>query len=163
MPEPFRLISEYFWLVLLGFSAFNYLKAKRDLSVRYPGPGAEGGEAGAYLLRFAIASALPWVVMGVGQISGATPSVWYYFRPQDGNPFVLAWLGTVFLLSAVYAWWVIFEGGAKRVREFNLMAVIGQHSSTQSERVIKLLAAGSVLLFPVWVLLAVSMNAKVPH
>ena len=161
MPDVFRLLSEFLWLVLLGFSAFNYLKAKRELSVRQP--GRQHGEAEAYLLRFAVASALPWVLMGVGQISGATHSIWYYFRPQDANPFVLAWLGTTFLLSAVYAWWVLFAGGAKRVREYNLMAVVGQHSSAQSERAIKLFAAGGVLLFPVWVLVAVSMNAKAPY
>ncbi len=163
MPDLFRFISDYFWLIALGFSAFNYVKAKRDLSAQPPTVSGTNENAEVYLSRFAIASASPWLVMAAGQISGATPSVWYYFRPQDGNPFVLAWLGVIFILSTAFAWWVLFAGGARTVREFNLMAVVGQPNSGKSERAIKLTAAVGVLIFPVWVIAAVYMNAKVPY
>jgi hypothetical protein len=101
--------------------------------------------------------------MGVGQVSGATPNVWYYFRPQDGNLFVLAWLAVAFLLSVTYAWWVVFAGGAQRVRELNLMAALGQQrSKPPSERTIKVFAVGTLLVFPGWLYLVVSMNAPLP-
>ncbi len=166
MPDLFRLISEYFWLVALGFAAFNYWKAARDTS-RDTSPG-KVAEAKTYLRNFALASALPWFIMGAGQITGATPTVWSYFRPQDSNVFVLAWLGlawlaSVFALSCVFAWWVFLAGGARKVAEFNLVAVFGQHGAKPpSEKMIKFFAALGVLMLPIWVYMAVSMNAPLP-
>jgi hypothetical protein len=161
MPDFFRFISEYFWLVALGFAAFNYWKADRGTS-RLTSPN-KVLEAKGYLRIFALASALPWVIMGAGQVSGATPSVWHYFRPQDGNVYVLGWLASVFALSCVFAWWVFLAGGAKKVVEFNLIAVLGQYGAKPpSERMIKFFAALGVLMFPIWVYMAVSMNAPLP-
>ena len=161
MPDFFRLISEHFWLVALGFAAFNYWKADRE-ATRLASPGRVS-EARAYLRNFALAFAIPWVIMGVGQVTGATPTVWQYFRPQDGNVYVFGWLASVFALSCAFAWWVFLAGGARKVVEFNLVAVLGQHGpKPPSERMIKFFAALGVLMFPIWVYMAVSMNAPLP-
>src|SRR6187397_1248181 len=85
--EPFRLISQFFWLICLGVSLINYIVARRRIA---PGPNSE--DAIRYLDWMSFAGAVPWGLMGVGQISGFTPTVWYYFRPQDLNPFVVLWL-----------------------------------------------------------------------
>lgn len=162
MPDFFRLINEYFWVIALGFALFNFWKADRDTTGAV-GPD-KARQARSYLRNFALASALPWVIMGAGQITGATPTVWHYFRPQDGNVFVLVWLATVFALSCAFACWVFLASGAKKVVEFNLMAVLGQHGDKPpSENMIKFFAALGVLIFPVWVYLAVSMNAPLPQ
>ena len=161
MPSVFRVLSEYFWLISLGFGAFNYRKASGAIASSEP--SGQTSEAGTYLKRFAAGANLPWVVMGLGQILGYTPTVWYYSRPQDGNPFVIAWLAIVLLVTCVYAWWVLFNGGSQKVRDLNLMAVVGQHSSTpRSLLSIKLFAAFGPLFFPVWLYLVVSMNASLP-
>jgi len=161
MPDFFRLISEYFWAIALAFSAFNYWKADRDTTSAVGADKAT--EARTYVRIFAVAGALPWVVMGAGYITGATPTVWHYFRPQDGGTFVLAWLATVFALSCTFAWWVFLRHGAKTVVEFNLMAALGQHGSkSPSENMVKFFAALGVLAFPIWVYVAVSMNAPLP-
>lgn len=95
--------------------------------------------------------------------TGYTPTVWHYFRPQDGNPFVIAWLTVVLLTTCAYAWWVLFAGGAQKVRDLNLMAAVGQHrSKPQSLLSIKLFAAFGPLFFPIWLYLVVSMNAPLP-
>ncbi len=161
MPDFFRLVSEYFWVIALAFSAINYWKARRD-ALRTVGP-EKASEAITYLRNFALAGALPWVIMGVGQLSGETPTVWHYFRPQDGSPFVLAWLAAVFAISCLFAWWVLLKSGAKKVVEFNLMAALGQHGAkSPSENMIKFFAVLGVLMFPLWVFTAVSMNTPLP-
>lgn len=162
MPDLFRIISKYFWVIALAFAAINYWKADRDAS-RTLGP-AKASEARTYLRTFAIVGALPWVIMGVGQLSGETPTVWHYFRPQDRSPFVLAWLAAVFVISCLFAWWVFVKGGVKKVVEFNLMAALGQHGAkSPSENMVKLFAALGVLVFPIWVFVAVSMNTPLPR
>lgn len=162
MPDLFHFISEYFWAVALVFSAFNYWKAKRGaMSSVSP---ALVTEAKAYLRNFAIAGGLPWIIMGIGQLTGTTPTVWYYFRPQDGNVFVLAWLVAIFLLSGTFAWWVFLVGGAKKVVEYNLLAAVGQRSAkAPSERMVKFFAALGVVIFPIWVYGVISMNAALPR
>lgn len=149
---------------MLAVVTFNYFKVTRDLELRSEGPRPLSDKTKTYLARFAIAASLPWVVMGAGQILGSTPSLWYYFRPQDGNPFVLVWFALIFLLWCVYAWWIFFAGGAAKVREMHLVAIFGFPSRPfQSERTIKLFALLGPLMFPLLVYMMVSMNAQVPN
>lgn len=50
--------------------------------------------------------------MGAGIELGGLPSVFSYFRPRDGNPFVLAWVGVVVALWMLGFWWLFRRGGA---------------------------------------------------
>jgi hypothetical protein len=162
MPNFFRLFSEYFWAVACAFSAFNYWNAKRGI-LNSVSP-ERVAEAQAYLRNFAIAGVLPWTIMGMGQLSGTTPTVWYYFRPQDGNVFVVAWLAFVFLLSASFAWWVFLAGGATKVVEYNLLAAVGRRSVTSpSEGMVKFFAVLYVITSPIWVYGVISMNVGLPR
>ena len=56
---------------------------------------------------------LPWVIMGIGSTVGGVPSTFHYLNPQSGNPYVLAWFGSVFLLWILGSIWIFFMGGAE--------------------------------------------------
>jgi len=58
---------------------------------------------------------LPWVVMGVGCVYGGVPSVFSFFRPRDGNPYVLAFFCSVFLLWALGTYWLLYLNGAQKL------------------------------------------------
>jgi hypothetical protein len=58
---------------------------------------------------------LPWVVMGVGCVYGAVPSVFNFFRPCDGNPYVLAFFFSGFLLWALGTYWLLYLNGAQKL------------------------------------------------
>jgi hypothetical protein len=162
--NPFELIGRYFWAICLAFCLFNYLVALRRLEQTPTPIGASQNTAKQHLRWFAIAAAFPWLVMGVGQLTGGTPTVWYYFRPQDYNPFVIAWLSSIFLLSVLYAGWVFFAEGARKVREFNLLAAIGARNARKlPEPIIKLLAALGPFFVVAWIYLVASTNAALPR
>ncbi len=55
---------------------------------------------------------IPWIVMGIGLTVGSVPSMRHFFHPRDGNPFVWAFLGSVFLLYGLMVYWVFLRGGA---------------------------------------------------
>lgn len=162
--DPFRLISQYFWLLCLGFTGINYVIARRRIE-QAKGIGSTYPEAAIpYLRWFWLASGLPWLVMGYGQLTGSTPTVWYYFRPQDHNPFVIGWLACIFMLSVVYAIWVLFFGGARKVQELQLFSTFGMRTKNPlSELMIKLLAAIGPFFVLVWIYLAASMDAPIPR
>jgi hypothetical protein len=111
--NPFILISKYFWLIAIMVTGINwvmfrkraqkYIKEKPELK--------EGYEAlfRGYLLWMNI----PWMVMGLGCTVGEVPSAWHYFRPRDGNLYVLAWFASVFFLWVFGTFWLFFRGGAE--------------------------------------------------
>jgi hypothetical protein len=110
---PLDLISKYFWLVAILVTGINwamfrkraqpYIEANRDLTEGY----------GALFRGYLFWLNIPWVVMGVGCISGGVPSVWHYLRPRDGNLYVLAWFASVFFLWVFGTFWIFFRGGAE--------------------------------------------------
>lgn len=162
MPTFFGLISKYFWLLLLVIGVINYRKALSTSAML--GASNQTDEAERYLKRFSIGANIPWVVMGIGQVFGYTPTIWYYFRPQDGNPFVIAWLLTILVTTSLYAYWVLFASGAQKVIDYNLMSAVGQRKARPpSLWYIKLFAALGPLFLPVWVYLAASMNVPLPR
>lgn len=159
----FQYLSRYFWAVCLAISLFNYVAAERRLNSTAANDAERAEVARRYLRWFAAAGAVPWLVMGWGQVIGHVPSVWYYFRPQDRNPYVIAWHGSIFLLSVLYAVWVFFADGARKTREYEIFAAIGMRSrKPMPEGVIKLLAAFGPVFVLVSVYSAASMDARIP-
>jgi uncharacterized membrane protein len=56
---------------------------------------------------------LPWLIVGVGIEFGGVPNVFSYFRPRDGNPFVLAWFTAVIALWLLGFYWIFNQRGAE--------------------------------------------------
>src|SRR3954462_13569231 len=78
-----------------------------------------------YLRTFVLMSAIPWVIMGLGQQRGSTPTVLHYFRPQDGNPFVFAWIAAILLPAGVLAWGFLFVDGVVKNEALGLWPAFG--------------------------------------
>jgi len=158
-PPPLRLVFAYFWVVALAVTVVNYVKARRGLNAATLRPDrmADGQR---YLRTFAVMSAIPWAVMGLGQQSGHTPTVFHYFRPQDGNPFVFAWLAVIFLQACVQAWWVLFADGAAKIEAVGLWSAIG--FGTPPTWVIKLMAGAGPFFILLWAGLLSMMDAPIP-
>jgi hypothetical protein len=155
-------MSQYFWLLALAFAAFNYARARKSIIESVPSDRI--AEASALLTRFAVVGVLPWVVVGAGYILGFTPTIWLYFRPQDGNPFVVAWIGVSFAIVCWYAYWVLFAGGAEKVRDLQPMAAFGRVNPQRQQSLgsIKFFAGLGPLFLIAWVVLVVSMDAQIP-
>jgi hypothetical protein len=63
---------------------------------------------------FLIYENLPWLVMGAGVLFGRVPSVFHYFDPRGGGPFVIAFWVTVAILWIATCRW-LFRGGAEEL------------------------------------------------
>ncbi|QQP96610.1 hypothetical protein [Lysobacter enzymogenes] len=154
-----NLIADGFWLLCLGLVYYNFRVGMRRLAAT-AGPQLEEGQR--YMRIFAVAATVPWVVMGWGVVFGSVPrGMFAYFRPQDLNPYVLAWLGSVFALFVLLALWVLLADGARKIQQFGLLSPFGARGGGQTMSLgsIKFLAYASPLFLPVWCLLAASMDA----
>lgn len=109
----FEIMTRYFWAVAILVTGVNVaiLKAR---STRHIQANPELADGYATLIRgYLIWMNIPWIVMGIGCTVGGVPTVMHYFRPQDGDPYVLAWFASVFLLWIAGTYWLLFRGGAE--------------------------------------------------
>lgn len=149
----FQLFARYFWAIAIGMSLINYVIGRRRIVVESGLNEIQRNEAQGLFARLCLFSNVPWLVMGWGVLFGGVPSVFNYFRPQDHNPYVTYWYGSLFLLAVVGALWVLLGNGARRMRELQQLGVFGarQKNSATPEWAIKLLAALGPVFVLVWI------------
>lgn len=107
------IIDKTFWLIAIGVTFANaYIIRSRAREAIARNPDLKEGYEKIFR-GYLIYLNIPWVVMGIGILVGGVSSVFDYFNPRAGNPFVL-----VFHLSIIILWllsiiWVYFRGGAE--------------------------------------------------
>jgi len=106
-------IGKWFWagciaVTLLNAAIFR-VRANRRIEEQ---PELEEGY-GRIIKGFAIWGSLPWVVMGIGCTIGDVPSVLHYFRPRDGNPYVIAFFASIFFIYGLGTYWLFARNGAE--------------------------------------------------
>lgn len=113
--EIFHIISKWFWALCIVVTFLNaavfYFRAKTQIKQT---PGLEAGYR-EIIRGFVIWGNVPWVVMGIGCTVGGVPSVWHYFNPEAGNPYVLAFFAAVVLVWIKGSYWILFQGGAQAI------------------------------------------------
>jgi hypothetical protein len=99
-----------FFIIAIVFDAF-YLRARSKRFIEKQPELREGYDQlfKAYLLYLNI----PWLVMGIGTVFGRVPSIFSFFRPRDGNLFVLAFHATIIVLWILGIRWIYIKGGAE--------------------------------------------------
>jgi hypothetical protein len=109
MPEMMR----HMWMLFVAVTAANALGVwRRSRSVIAARP--EKADGYQQLIRGVLFwGNLPWLVMGLGIELGAVDSVFAYFRPMNGNPYVLAWFVVVISEWLLGAYWIVTRRGAE--------------------------------------------------
>jgi hypothetical protein len=167
----FSSVGRYFWLLCLGLSAYRYVVGIRSIATM--GPSDPRASPAAIALRrwFALVSALPWVVMGWAILIGGVPNIWYFFRPQDRNPYVWVWFATLFAIAFGFAFWVFILAGAEKVALLQPVELkwyrTGWRGTTRGTFEltavrVKLLAAMGPIWIAAWIWLVSSMNTPLP-
>ncbi len=113
--NPVLVISNWFWAIAIAITVANaaIFQARANKHVQQ---NPELGEGYRKIIKgFVIWGNLPWVVMGVGLLAGGVPSMFHFFRPRDGDPFVLMFFGSVFLLWILGTYWLLFKNGAEMI------------------------------------------------
>ncbi len=140
--DAFALIGRYFWVLAIITTFMNVAIWKRQ-SRPYIEDRPELAEGYNRLIRNgAVWLNVPWIVMGVGITFGDVPTVWHYFRPQDENPYVLSWFGSIFFLWCAGVYWIFILDGASTL--VNHPGSFNFSSPTQVKLILILCLAGGV-------------------
>ncbi|MCK5306786.1 MAG: hypothetical protein KAJ66_06590 [Candidatus Omnitrophica bacterium] len=114
----FEMIFNYFWAAAIVFTCINVLIYKYH-SKKHIQQNPKLTEGYKKLFRgYLFWMNIPWIVMGIGCTVGNVPSIWYYFRPKNGNPYVLAWFGSIIVLWIIGTYWLFLKNGAEIIAKY---------------------------------------------
>ena len=144
-------LERSFWLLMIMFSYPRSPREIRDLARVHPEIGLEHSRLRRSMFWW---RSIPWFIMGAGFLSSATPSFRDYLRPQDMNPFVLAFIGSLVVTRVAAVYWV-FHGGAEKLARHQLVSVfyLKGGSALSSDEIKTLLVGGVVMVVAAFLLL----------
>lgn len=109
----FGLISKYFWIIFIVITLANAITMKIRAKKRIEADPSLKLGYDMIFKGIITWGNIPWVIMGAGIITGRVPTIFHYFRPQDGNPFVIAFYISVFLIWILGTYWLFVKNGAE--------------------------------------------------
>jgi hypothetical protein len=109
----FGLLSKHFWIMFIVVTFANAIimkiRAKKHIE---RDPSLKVGYDTIFK-GFLIWGNIPWVVIGTGILTGSVPTIWHYFKPQDGNPYVIAFFISIFTVWLLGSYWLFVKNGAE--------------------------------------------------
>jgi hypothetical protein len=111
--DLFEFISKHFWVMFIIVTFANAIIMKiRSKKYFEADPSLKSGYDTIFKGIITWGN-IPWIIMGAGIITGHVPSIFQYFRPQDGNPFVIAFFISIFLIWILGTYWLFVKDGAE--------------------------------------------------
>ena len=111
------IILKEFWAVLIlvtimnGFLLKNrlkeYIQKKPELQKGYDD----------YVKGYLIFLNIPWIIMGIGNLSGLTNDIQEFFTPRLMNPIVLTFHASLVICWTLSFRWIYFKNGAEFIEK----------------------------------------------
>lgn len=112
-------LDKYFWIVFILYS-FYMVSAPKSLLAGWEKNDKIMDEYKALRKNILMFMNLPWLIMGIGIISGSVSSMFEYLLPAKGNPFITLFFISAALLWAVSLYWVFMLNGAEKAARFQI-------------------------------------------
>ena len=101
-----------FWIVLILIACANALILKLKSKKYIANDPALKRGYDQLIKGFLFYGNIPWIIMGVGNLSSGTKSGMDYFSPHSQNYFVLTFYFSILVLWAFGTKWIYFKNGA---------------------------------------------------
>ena len=111
--DPFEFVSKIFWIMFIVVTFANaFIMKRRAKKYIEKDPSLKAGYDTIFK-GFLIWGNLPWLVMGTGILAGSVPTIFHYFKPQDGNPYVISFFISIFIVWLLGTYWLFVKDGAE--------------------------------------------------
>lgn len=108
-------IFNHFWVMFIVVTIANGLIWKSN-SKKYIAEKPERKDGYDSLIKgFLIYGNIPWVIMGIGMLTGMTESMFEFFNPSQMNPIVIVFFLSIIFLWIIGSYWIYFNGGAEKL------------------------------------------------
>lgn len=107
------ILLKHFWVAFIFVTFLNAVILKRRAKeYADKNPMLEEGYNKMFLYYITIGN-VPWIIMGLGMLTGYTETIIDYFRPRDMNPIVLLFHLSTIIILCVFDYWIFFRNGAE--------------------------------------------------
>lgn len=108
-----ELIFKHSWILFIVVTLFNtyFLKTRVQPYIDEKPERKEGYDL--IFKNLTIYSLIPWIIVGIGNLSGKTLSIFDYFSPSKMNPFVLTFHFSIIIIWILLVHFVFFKNGAE--------------------------------------------------
>lgn len=107
-----NLLSQYFWIFLIFINSLNAFNFKKRSKINISqNPALEEGYDNI-TKGWLIFGNIPWLIMGIGILTGVTNNIWDYFSPKLMNPAVLFFHITIISFWIIGSFWIYVKDGA---------------------------------------------------
>jgi hypothetical protein len=155
-------ISHHFWVVMFASAIYGALLFRvRSRKYISKDPGLKEGYDQLFWKYFISTLPVP-IIMMVGMALGKVQSGWSYLRPQDRNPWVIAFYSVFLTMLLVDAWWIFFRRGAEQLVKYPGLPGLNFKRGFSDSRSIKIIMGLMVIGMIVGVLVMVGANVAVP-
>jgi len=109
----FTIMTRWFWAICIVccFANAAVLRFRAQKRI-HENPELEDGYR-IIIKGFLIWMNIPWIVMGIGHLVGGVPTVLHFFRPSDGNPYVLGFWASIVVMWVLGTYWLFYRQGAE--------------------------------------------------
>jgi hypothetical protein len=107
------IVFKYAWILFVIVTCANALSYKYK-SKKYIAENPDLKEGYDTIFKnFILYGNIPWLIIGMGCLTGSTSSLFDAFNPRALNPFVLAFHGSIVLIWILLVRFIYFKGGAE--------------------------------------------------
>jgi len=103
------------FVVIVGVNHVLSVKRLRAATREDPVARAKGGQL---LIGVSLLQLVPWIILGIGILSGSVASVFTAFSPRFDNPYIASVWVYAIASSALVSVWILFAGGATFVSKY---------------------------------------------
>lgn len=143
-----KIVFKFVWILFILVTLLNVFSLKKQLQVYIDEKPEREKGYNLIIKNFLIFGLTPWIIMGLGNLSGLTSSVFDYFRPADMKPIVLIFHASIIIIWLALIRFVFFNNGAAFLADhpgiirFN---TFGKTTDNPSESAIKFFVILAVL------------------
>src|SRR4030095_5766640 len=127
----FEVVLTHFWLAVVAVTTINgrcwWAGVQARIQAR---PELEPGYRRLYR-GYLFWANVPWILMGVGILSGQVRWMFDFLEPRSGNPYVLAWWSANGAVLAAGTVWVLWGGGAEMLARHPGFAMVPEWSASK--------------------------------
>ena len=113
MVKFLELLFKHLWIFfIIGNMANAFLIKSKSKNLIIENPELEKGYDKIFKALITYGN-IPWIIMGIGDISGLTNNISDFFKPRSMNPIVLLLHALIILFWCFSIWWIYIKDGAE--------------------------------------------------
>jgi len=113
-----RFLSRHLWAIAVLVVAVSHMSNLKRLRAATSEDPVGRSRATRLLLGYSLFQLVPWLILGVGILSGNIDGVFAAFSPRPEDPFVTSIWAFAIAGSVLASVWILFAGGATYVSRY---------------------------------------------